>query len=140
QHSASIMQQRLVQSLSPGNLLSGVLETKELAERLPERLNRILDRLANNEIAIKVDAIDENVLMVGVQKVANRITMGLLLAALIISLAVFTDRRAAGAAMLAIARTSSCMPPSAALAVSVATFTALTDMSFAVSARLSAVL
>ncbi|PYM23146.1 MAG: ABC transporter [Candidatus Rokuibacteriota bacterium] len=87
QHSASIMQQRLVQSLSPGNLLSGVLETKELAERLPERLNRILDRLANNEIAIKVDAIDENVLMVGVQKVANRITMGLLLAALIIGAA-----------------------------------------------------
>jgi len=87
QHSASIMQQRMVQSLSPGNLLSGVLETKELVERLPERLNRILDRLANNEIKIKVDAIDENTLMVGIQKVANRITMGLLLAALTIGAA-----------------------------------------------------
>jgi len=44
-------------------------------------------RLANNEIAVQVDAIDETVLMVGVQKVANRITMGLLLAALIIGAA-----------------------------------------------------
>jgi len=87
QHSASIMQQRLVQSLAPGNLLSGVLETKELVERLPERLNRFLDRLANNQLQIKVDAIDENALMVGIQKVANRITIGLLLAALIIGAA-----------------------------------------------------
>jgi ubiquinone biosynthesis protein len=86
-HTASILQQRLVQSLAPGNLLTGVLETKELVERLPERLNRFLDRLANNEIRVKVDAIDETVLMVGVQKVANRITMGLLLAALIIGAA-----------------------------------------------------
>ncbi len=87
QHSASIMQQRLVQSLAPGNLLSGLLETKELVERLPERLNRFLDRLANNELRVKVDAIDENALMVGIQKVANRITIGLLLAALIIGAA-----------------------------------------------------
>jgi predicted unusual protein kinase regulating ubiquinone biosynthesis (AarF/ABC1/UbiB family) len=84
---ANIMQQRLVQSLSPGNLLTGVLETKELVERLPERLNRFLDRLANNQLQVKVDAIDETQLMVGVQKVANRITMGLLLAALIIGAA-----------------------------------------------------
>jgi predicted unusual protein kinase regulating ubiquinone biosynthesis (AarF/ABC1/UbiB family) len=84
---AGILQQRLVQSLSPGNLLAGVLETKELVERLPERLNRFLDRLANNEIRVKIDTIDENALMVGIQKVANRITMGLLLAALIIGAA-----------------------------------------------------
>jgi len=97
---ASIMQQRLVQSLSPSNLLSGVLETKELVERLPERLNRFLDRLANNQLKIKVEALDETQLMVGVQKVANRITMGLLLAALIIGAAMLmqveTDFRVFG--------------------------------------------
>ena len=43
--------------------------------------------LANNQLQVKVDAIDETQLMVGVQKVANRITMGLLLAALIIGAA-----------------------------------------------------
>ena len=86
-HSASIMQQRLAQSLSPGHLLSGVLETKELVERLPERLNRILDHLANNRLEVKVDAIDDVRLMAGFQKVANRITLGLLLAALIVGAA-----------------------------------------------------
>jgi ubiquinone biosynthesis protein len=86
-HSASIMQQRLVQSMSPGHLLTGLLETKELVERLPERLNRILDYLANNQLEVKVDAIDEARLMAGFQKVANRITVGLLLAALIVGAA-----------------------------------------------------
>ena len=86
-HAASIMQQRLAQSLSPGHLLSGVLETKELVERLPERLNRILDHLANNKFEVKVDAIDDVRLMAGFQKVANRITLGLLLAALIVGAA-----------------------------------------------------
>ena len=87
QHAAALMQQRMADSISPGRLLSGVLETKELMERLPERMNRILDRLANNEIEVKVDAIDEARLMEGFQKVANRITLGLLLAALIVGAA-----------------------------------------------------
>ena len=87
QHAAALMQQRMADSMSPGRLLSTVLETKELMERLPERLNRILDRLANNEIQVKVDAIDEARLMEGFQKVANRITLGLLLAALIVGAA-----------------------------------------------------
>ena len=87
QHAAALMQQRMADSISPGRLLSGVLETKELMERLPERMNRILDRLVNNEIEVKVDAIDEARLMEGFQKVANRITLGLLLAALIVGAA-----------------------------------------------------
>jgi predicted unusual protein kinase regulating ubiquinone biosynthesis (AarF/ABC1/UbiB family) len=87
QHAAALMQQRMADSMSPGRLLSSVLETKELMERLPERMNRILDRLANNEIEVKVDAIDEARLMEGFQKVANRITLGLLLAALIVGAA-----------------------------------------------------
>src|SRR5438552_9778400 len=63
------------------------MERKGRVGRLPERLNRFFVRLANNQLQGKFDAIDENVLMVGVQKVANRITMGLLLAALIIGAA-----------------------------------------------------
>jgi hypothetical protein len=41
----------------------------------------------NNDLRVKVDAIDEAYLMTGFQKVANRITMGLILAALIIGAA-----------------------------------------------------
>ena len=41
----------------------------------------------HNELKIGVDAIDEKVVLDGLQKVANRITLGLVLAALIIGAA-----------------------------------------------------
>ena len=94
-NAAEITQQRLVRGLSPGNLFSGILELKDLVARLPARLNRIIEAIANNEVKIKVDAIDERTLIEGFQKVANRIAMGLILAALIV-----------GAAMLMRVRTS----------------------------------
>jgi ubiquinone biosynthesis protein len=87
QNAAQILEQRLYKSLSPGNLFSGVLELKDLLQRLPSRLNKFFDALAHNEFKISVDAIDERKLMVGFQKVANRITVGLIVAALIIGAA-----------------------------------------------------
>ncbi|MEP6822723.1 MAG: AarF/ABC1/UbiB kinase family protein [Chthoniobacterales bacterium] len=86
-NAAQIMQQRLMKSLSPGNLFSGVLELKDLLQRLPVRINKILDAVANNELKVTVDAIDEKTLIVGFQKVANRITVGLIIAALIVGAA-----------------------------------------------------
>jgi predicted unusual protein kinase regulating ubiquinone biosynthesis (AarF/ABC1/UbiB family) len=84
---AEIMRQRIVQSVSPGRLFQNVIEVKEFAERLPGRVNRILDSLASNDLQIRVQAIDENKLLSGFQKIANRITLGLLMAALIVSAA-----------------------------------------------------
>ena len=86
-NAADIMRSRLLKSASPGNLFSTVLEMKDLMERLPARVNKILDAVANNQLEVKIDAIDEARLMEGFQKVANRITLGLLLAALIIGAA-----------------------------------------------------
>ena len=86
-NAAEILRQRLMKSLSPGNLFSGVLELKDLLQRLPARINKILDAVANNEMKISVDAIDEKTLVVGFQKVANRITVGLIIAALIVGAA-----------------------------------------------------
>ena len=68
---------------------------KDLLVRLPSRLNRILDAIAHNELKVKVETIDEDVIIEGLQKIANRITLGLVLAALII-----------GAALLARVETS----------------------------------
>jgi ubiquinone biosynthesis protein len=68
-------------------VFSTVVEMKNFVQYLPGRVNRILDRLADNQFEVKVDAIDEALLMEGLQKVANRITVGLVLAALIIGAA-----------------------------------------------------
>jgi len=68
-------------------LLSGVVDIKDFVERLPTRVNKILDAIGNNELEVKVDTIDEKVLLDGLQKVANRITLGLVVAALIVGAA-----------------------------------------------------
>ncbi len=88
EQSMKIMNQRFIKSLSPANLFATSLEMKDLVDRLPARVNRLLDAAADNEIGFKVDTgIKPAELMVGLQKVANRITVGLVIAAMIVSAA-----------------------------------------------------
>jgi len=82
-----ILQRNILRSVEPNSLLSGVVDLKQFVEKLPMRVNRILDAAGNNELRFKVDAIDEKVVLEGLQKVANRITLGLVVAALIVGAA-----------------------------------------------------
>ncbi len=87
EEATNIMTRQVIQSVEPGSILARAIEVKEFAERLPSRVNKILDAVGNNELKIGVDAIDEKVVLDGLQKVANRITLGLVLAALIVGAA-----------------------------------------------------
>ena len=87
EEATTILMQRIAKSIEPGNILSRVVEVKEFVERLPTRVNKILDAVGNNELKIGVDAIDEKIVLDGLQKVANRIALGLVLAALIVGAA-----------------------------------------------------
>lgn len=87
EHSAEIMRNRTLKKLSPASVLSAAIETQEFVAELPGRVNRILDSLSRNQMRFEVDAIDEQTLVEGFQKVANRISTGLVLAALIIGAA-----------------------------------------------------
>lgn len=87
ERASEILQRNILKSIAPGNILGGIVEVKEFAEKLPGRVNRILDAVGNNDLKIKVDAIDEKIVLEGLQKVANRITLGLILAALIVGAA-----------------------------------------------------
>jgi predicted unusual protein kinase regulating ubiquinone biosynthesis (AarF/ABC1/UbiB family) len=82
-----ILQRNLMKAVSPMSLVGGVVELKEFAEKLPGRVNKILDTIGNNEFKIDVNAIDEKIVLEGLQKVANRISLGLILAALIVGAA-----------------------------------------------------
>jgi ubiquinone biosynthesis protein len=86
-NAADILHRRTMKGLSPGNLFGALLEAKELIEKLPTRLNQFLELVSTNKLKIEVDAIDEDLLMSGLEKVANRITLGLILAALIMGAA-----------------------------------------------------
>ncbi|HER39916.1 MAG TPA: AarF/ABC1/UbiB kinase family protein, partial [Salinimicrobium catena] len=50
-------------------------------------INKVTENLANNKLRIKVDALDEKRLTDGFQKIANRITLGLVFAAMIVGAA-----------------------------------------------------
>ena len=90
-HAVGIVQQRMRRDMSLANVFQGAIETQNLMHSLPGRLNQILGLLADNELRVNVDAIDEATLMSGMQKVANRIAMGLVLAALIVGAAMLMD-------------------------------------------------
>jgi predicted unusual protein kinase regulating ubiquinone biosynthesis (AarF/ABC1/UbiB family) len=86
-NTAEIMRSRMLKSLSPGRLFEGLIELKAFAERLPRRLNQFVDLVAENKLKLNVDAIDEALLMEGLQKIANRITLGLVISAMIVGAA-----------------------------------------------------
>lgn len=85
--SQTLMRRHMLKSLSPGNLFSATLEVQEFLQKLPARLNRLLDGLVRNEIEFKVHTLDENRLMRSLEKIANRIALGVVLAALIVGAA-----------------------------------------------------
>jgi ubiquinone biosynthesis protein len=86
-NATGLMRRRMLKTLTPTHLLSSALEVRDLAERLPERLNRILDAIAANDVRLKVEVIDHGSIIDGLQKVANRIALGVVLAALIVGAA-----------------------------------------------------
>ncbi|HEY9677393.1 MAG TPA: AarF/ABC1/UbiB kinase family protein [Drouetiella sp.] len=86
-NAAHLTQQRMMKSLSPAGLFNSMIEAKDFSDKLPTRINKILDLMASNKLHIEVEAIDEKILTDSFQKVANRITSGLVLAALIIGAA-----------------------------------------------------
>jgi predicted unusual protein kinase regulating ubiquinone biosynthesis (AarF/ABC1/UbiB family) len=92
-NATSLMQRRMWKGTTAATLWSSVLEVREFAERLPGRVNRILDALACNDLRLKVEVIDHGEIIEGLQKVANRIALGLVLAALIVGAAMLMQVR-----------------------------------------------
>lgn len=82
---AHVLEQRLMNEISPGNMLNTLIEAKDYFEKFPRNINKIMDLAAQNNL--KVQVIDEPLLVDSFQKVANRISLALVLAALIIGAA-----------------------------------------------------
>jgi predicted unusual protein kinase regulating ubiquinone biosynthesis (AarF/ABC1/UbiB family) len=79
-----LMTRRMKQDLTQGNVFSSLLEMKAFFTALPGRLNRVMDALTNSELEVKVKAVDSGIMLDGMQKIANRITAGIVLGALVI--------------------------------------------------------
>ena len=86
-NAAEIMTARMRQAVTPGNLLGSFLEMKDFVSGLPERVNKILDVVGNSKLEVNVKTPDARYLLNGFEKIANRVTTGIILAALIVGAA-----------------------------------------------------
>jgi ubiquinone biosynthesis protein len=79
-----LLRRRMLQAASPANILTGALETNEFLQKLPGRLNRLFDSVSERDLEVQVRLVNDTMLMDGLQKIANRIASGAVLAALIV--------------------------------------------------------
>ena len=84
EHAMVIMQEHSGQAFTLTKLYQTFLESSEFAQQLPNRANKLAELVANNGLEFKVQAINEDKLLHGLNKIANRITAGLIIAAMII--------------------------------------------------------
>ncbi len=84
-HANQIVGKHGSQRLSLNDAYQAIIESAELMQNLPARMNEISRRVAESDFHVKVDSLDEDKIITGMQKIANRITAGLVIAALILA-------------------------------------------------------
>jgi ubiquinone biosynthesis protein len=80
-----IVAERARRDLNPRRLYQLATEGNDLLMALPHRLDLITSRLASNEFETKVDIPQISLMMEALQKVANRVFSGLVLAGLLVA-------------------------------------------------------
>lgn len=90
-HAAELIRRRSLAAASPGRMLATAVETQGFLQDLPERLNKIMDAVVESRLTMNVRAFDEAQMMANLQRIANRIATGLVLAALIIGAALMMN-------------------------------------------------
>jgi ubiquinone biosynthesis protein len=86
-NATDLIRKRMRSSLSSSATFGALLELKQFVETLPSRLNRLFEAVVKNELRLKMEVIDEGALIDGLQKIANRVALGLLLSAMIVGAA-----------------------------------------------------
>tara|TARA_Y100000589_G_scaffold330545_1_gene380534 strand:+ start:1447 stop:3108 length:1662 start_codon:yes stop_codon:yes gene_type:complete len=84
-YSSKILTKHFRRSFSRMRLYDAAIEISRLVEEAPRRMNKLLDTIVRQDLGLKIDAIDEEKLISGFEKIANRITFGLIVAALYLS-------------------------------------------------------
>jgi predicted unusual protein kinase regulating ubiquinone biosynthesis (AarF/ABC1/UbiB family) len=84
-HLEPVMRERLKKSLSPSNIASELIEVQALLRESPRKVSDILSLLAENKLQVRMAGLEESHLMESLQKIANRISAGLVTAALIVA-------------------------------------------------------
>jgi len=84
-NTAEILRSGMKPSL--GGAMAAAMEAREFATQLPARANRVMDALAEGSFTVKVEAIDEVQFLHVMQRLANRVTAGVIVAAMVVGAA-----------------------------------------------------
>jgi predicted unusual protein kinase regulating ubiquinone biosynthesis (AarF/ABC1/UbiB family) len=84
-YAEDLIAQKLKQKFHPRNFYPAMLDLNQLALDLPRRAREIVDLTAGGKLTVGVKLSQAEELLSGIHKVANRITIGIVIAALLIS-------------------------------------------------------
>ena len=105
-HTGALLRHQVEAGASRVRAARAALDTARLVENLPRRADRILTDLADGNLRVKIDAIDQDDLLRSLEKIATRVTVGIVLAAMLVGAAlamrVDTDVRLLGAPAVAV--------------------------------------
>lgn len=85
EYTAEIANKRAQRDMSPRRLFQMASETSDLIRALPHRLDVITQKLVGDDFAFRVEAPQLGSLLLGLEKVANRIFTGLVLGGLLVA-------------------------------------------------------
>jgi predicted unusual protein kinase regulating ubiquinone biosynthesis (AarF/ABC1/UbiB family) len=87
----SLLGQQISRDLNAPRLLAVGLELRSLLSEVPANLRRVLGRASSNELRLGVHIDKTEEMQAAIQKVASRITLGLITAALIVGSALLLN-------------------------------------------------
>jgi predicted unusual protein kinase regulating ubiquinone biosynthesis (AarF/ABC1/UbiB family) len=85
QYAEELMAKKLVQKFNPRNFYPALLDLNQLVLDLPHRAREIVDLTAAGRLTFGVKLTQAEEFLGGVHKIANRITVGLVIAALLVA-------------------------------------------------------
>jgi len=85
EYSQELMAQKLQQKFAPQNFYPALLDLNQLVLDLPHRSREILDLTAGGKLTFGIKLTQAEEFLKGIHKIANRITVGLVIAALLVA-------------------------------------------------------
>jgi predicted unusual protein kinase regulating ubiquinone biosynthesis (AarF/ABC1/UbiB family) len=85
EYTAEIANKKAQREFSPRRMFQMAAETSDLVRALPHRIDVITQKLISNDFAVRVEAPQLGSLLLGLEKVANRIFTGLVLGGLLVA-------------------------------------------------------
>jgi ubiquinone biosynthesis protein len=84
-YAEELIAQKLLQKFNPRNFYPALLDLNQLVLDLPHRTREVLDLLPAGRLTFGIKLTQAEVFLAGIHKIANRITVGFIVAALLIS-------------------------------------------------------